>query len=670
MSTFEPSHLAHALRFLSMDAVENAKSGHPGMPMGMADIATVLWRQYLSHSPQHPEWWNRDRFVLSNGHGSMLLYALLHLSGYALTIEDIKSFRQLHSKTPGHPEYGITPGIETTTGPLGQGVSNAVGFALAEQLLGQQFNTSDFPIINHFTYAFVGDGCLMEGISHEVCALAGTWKLGKLIVFYDDNGISIDGDVGGWMTESVPARFRAYGWQVIEAVDGHDTKSIEEAIQQARANLVQPTLIACKTKIGFGSPNKAGTGDVHGSPLGASEIAETRSALNWPHAPFEIPASIYNAWNACAVGSQRVEKWEALWSAYQAAYPEKAQQLSVRMNREITDEYKAAASKLIDDAIAETKTLATRQSSKRALEQLAPVEPLLLGGSADLSGSNLTDWKGCTPLHTGGVSYIHYGVREFGMAAIMNGLYLHGGFIPYGGTFLVFSDYSRNAIRLSALMKLGVIQVLTHDSIGLGEDGPTHQPVEHAASLRYIPGLSVWRPADYLETAVAWLVSIEEARMKPARPSALLFSRQGLPALPGASHERVEAIRRGGYILVEASQTPQIIVLATGSEVHLAVEARTRLEAQGIACRVVSMPSTTRFDAQDAGYRAEVLPRDIPVIAVEAALADFWYKYTGHTGEIIAMTSFGESAPAAHLFKHFGITVEAIVNAGARLSAT
>lgn len=668
MLILDYSYLAHAVRFLAIDAVEMAKSGHPGMPMGMADIATVLWKKHLSHSPQNPVWWNRDRFVLSNGHGSMLLYALLHLTGYELSLDDLKAFRQLHSKTPGHPEYGMTPGVETTTGPLGQGISTAVGFALAEKLLANEFNTSDCSIVDHHTYVFLGDGCLMEGVSHESCALAATWKLNKLIAFYDDNGISIDGDVSGWMTESVADRFVAYGWNVIRAIDGHNAAAINDAVQQAKTS-DKPTLIICKTVIGFGSPAKQGSEHVHGSPLGAFEVQATRDALGWTHAPFEIPAELYAEWDAKLEGAHREHAWNNLWATYQAKYPEKAELFSARMTKKASASYLQAAEQLVADALSETKAIASRQASKRALDFLAPAEPTLLGGSADLSGSNLTDWKGSVPLHLGGASYISYGVREFGMAAIMNGLYLHGGFIPYGGTFLVFSDYARNAIRLSALMRLGVIQVLTHDSIGLGEDGPTHQPVEHAACLRYIPNLVVWRPADYLETAVAWLVAIESARAIPAQPSALLLSRQALPVLPNLTQERVELIRKGGYILLEPSVKPQLVLLATGSEVHLVVDAAKQLESEGIATRVVSMPSTTCFDAQSDAYRDHVLPRDLPVVAVEAATADFWYKYVGRNGEIIAMRSFGESAPASALFKHFGITVDAVVAAGKRVLA-
>ncbi|MES2207519.1 MAG: transketolase [Pseudomonadota bacterium] len=668
MSFVDFSHLSNALRFLAVDAVELAKSGHPGMPMGMADIATVLWRKYLSHSPKNINWWNRDRFVLSNGHGSMLLYALLHLSGYELSIDDLKAFRKLHSKTPGHPEYRMTVGVETTTGPLGQGLSNAVGFALAESLLSKEFNTEDISLIDHYSYAFVGDGCLMEGISHEACALAATWKLNKLIVFYDDNGISIDGEVIGWMSESVPDRFRAYGWNVIDQVNGHNEKSIDEAIDQAKKSLDKPTLIICKTNIGHGSPNKAGTESVHGSPLGTQEILATRESLTWTHEPFVIPEEIYTEWSALAKSDIDVANWEAKWILYQERYPAKALALKQRMEKQASDAYEKAAAALLEEAINEKAPFATRQSSKKALDKLAPFEPLLLGGSADLSGSNLTDWKGSKPLHNGGINYISYGVREFAMAAIMNGLYLHGGFIPYGGTFLVFSDYSRNAIRLAALMKLGVIHVLTHDSIGLGEDGPTHQPVEHAASLRYIPGLVVWRPGDYLETAVAWLSAIEYARQKLAKPAALLLSRQSLPALPNATKDRIELIKKGGYVLVEASNNePELIIIGTGSEVHLAVEARERLEAKGLKVRVVSMPSTSLFDLQTVEYRTSVLPKSLPVIAVEAGLADFWYKYTGHSGAIIGMNTFGESAPASDLFKHFGITVDAIVEAANHL---
>jgi len=653
--------MANAIRMLAVDAVEKAKSGHPGAPMGMADIAEVLWNRHLKHNPRNPHWPDRDRFVLSNGHGSMLIYALLHLTGYDLPMSELKNFRQLHSKTAGHPEVGVTPGVETTTGPLGQGISNAVGMALAEKLLAAEFNQPDATLVDHFTYVFMGDGCMMEGISHEACALAGTLRLSKLIAFYDDNGISIDGHVQGWFTDDTPARFTAYGWHVIPAVDGHDPAALDAAIRAAKAQsgaaTGKPTLICCKTVIGQGSPNKAGTHDVHGAALGAAEVAATRDALGWPHAPFDIPADVAAAWNAVERGAAAEQAWQQRFAAYRAAHPVQAAEFQRRMAGDLPDSWAEQLPAVLERIAGNTNAVATRKASQNALDALAPLLPEFFGGSADLTGSNLTNFKGCTKAgrDTWG-NHLSYGVREFGMAAIMNGMALHGGLIPYGGTFLTFSDYSRNAIRMAALMKLRVIHVFTHDSIGLGEDGPTHQSVEHVPSLRIIPGLDVWRPADSLETAVAWAHAIERRN----GPSALCLSRQNLPPLTRI--DQVEAIRKGGYVLSDMDGA-QAAIIATGSEVEIALKAQAELAAQGVATRVVSMPSTNVFDRQPEAYQDSVLPLALPAVAIEAAHPDFWRKYVGRTGVVIGIASFGESAPAPQLYQHFGITAERVVNA-------
>lgn len=650
---------ANAIRALSMDAVQKANSGHPGAPMGMADIAEVLWRDYLKHNPQNPNFADRDRFVLSNGHGSMLIYSLLHLTGYDLSIDDLKNFRQLHSKTPGHPEYGYTPGVETTTGPLGQGIANAVGFAIAEKVLGAQFNREGHTIVDHNTYVFLGDGCMMEGISHEVCSLAGTLGLGKLIAFYDDNGISIDGEVEGWFTDDTPKRFEAYGWQVIRNVDGHDAEEIKMAIETARKTTDQPTLICCKTTIGFGSPNKQGKEECHGAPLGNDEIALTRAALGWNHGPFEIPADIYAEWDAKEAGAAAEAAWNEKFAAYAAAHPELASEFKRRMAGELPGDFAEKASAYIQEVAAKGETIASRKASQNALNAFGPLLPEFLGGSADLAGSNLTLWKGCKGVSAEDASgnYIFYGVREFGMSAIMNGIALHGGFVPYGATFLIFMEYARNAVRMSALMKQRVLYVFTHDSIGLGEDGPTHQPIEQLASLRGTPNLDTWRPADAVESAVAWKYAIERAD----GPSALVFSRQNLPHQPRDA-QQLSDIERGGYVLKDSVGEPELILIATGSEVGLAVAAYDKLTADGRKVRVVSMPSTSVFDQQDAAYKQAVLPLQVGArIAIEAAHADFWYKYVGLEGRIIGMTSFGESAPAPALFEHFGFTVDNIV---------
>jgi transketolase len=650
------TRMAHALRFLAIDAVEAAKSGHPGAPMGMADIAVALWSRHLKHSPANPLWADRDRFVLSNGHGSMLLYGLLHLTGYDLPIGELRNFRQLHSKTPGHPELGMTPGVETTTGPLGQGLTNAVGFALAEKLLGDEFNRPGFPIVNHHTYVFLGDGCLMEGISHEACSLAGALKLNKLIALYDDNGISIDGQVAPWFADNTVQRFQAYGWNTIGPIDGHDVDAVDRAITDARKSSDRPTLILCRTVIGKGSPNRGGTAKAHGEALGEKEIALTRAALDWPHAPFEIPADLHSAWNARAAGSDREATWNAAFASYRAAHPALAAEFERRMKGELPADFKATTASLVADFGASAESIASRKASQKALAVLGPKVPELLGGSADLTGSNLTDFPGCGAVRGGehGGRHINYGVREFGMAAIMNGMALHGGVIPYGGTFLTFSDYSRNAVRMAALMKLRVIHVFTHDSIGLGEDGPTHQPVEHAASLRLIPNLDVWRPGDAAETAVAWGQAIANG----TRPSALLLSRQNLPAQP-RTPQQLQDIARGGYVLSDRANA-RAVVLATGSELGLAMDAQKLLDAQGIAVRIVSVPSTTAFDRQDVRYRNEVLGVGLPRIAVEAGVTRFWGQY----GCVAALgiDSFGESAPAGDLFKHFGLTAENLAN--------
>ncbi|UEM20454.1 transketolase [Skermanella mucosa] len=649
--------LANALRILAIDAVEKAKSGHPGMPMGMADIAETLWNRHLRHDPADPRWPDRDRFVLSNGHGSMLLYGLLHLTGYDLPLDELKGFRQLHSRTPGHPEWGITPGVETTTGPLGQGICNAVGMALAERLLADEFNRPGHVIVDHRTFVFVGDGCLMEGISHEACSLAGTLGLEKLVVFYDDNGISIDGHVQGWFTDDTPARFEAYGWRVIRDVDGHDPAALDDAFARALAPDGKPVLVCCKTVIGWGAPKKAGTHDVHGAPLGADETAATRQALGWPHPAFEIPAEIRDAWDARARGAKLRQDWQRRFDAYAAEHPDLAAEFTRRIAGRLPDDFAERADGFIAATAEAAQAAATRKSSQRAIEALAPLLPELLGGSADLTGSNLTNWPACrTVSGTGGGNYVHYGVREFGMTAIVNGIALHGGYIPFGGTFLVFSDYSRNALRLSALMGLGTIQVFTHDSIGLGEDGPTHQPIEHAASLRLIPNMDVWRPCDALETAVAWRAAVE----RRDGPTSLLLSRQNLPAQSGGA-ERGRAAARGGYVLADPEAgTPELVLIATGSEVPLAMAARDLLAADGIAARVVSMPSTTVFDRQDAAYRNAVLGTGVPRLAIEAGRTDGWWKYVGLDGAVIGIDRFGESAPAEALFPFFGLTPERV----------
>ncbi|MDK9772456.1 transketolase [Vibrio sp. B181a] len=659
-------YLANAIRALSMDGVQQANSGHPGAPMGMADIAEVLWRSHLNHNPSNPEWADRDRFVLSNGHGSMLIYSLLHLAGYELSIDDLKNFRQLHSKTPGHPEYGYAPGIETTTGPLGQGITNAVGMAMAEKALAAQFNKEGHDIVDHFTYVFMGDGCLMEGISHEACSLAGTLGLGKLIAFWDDNGISIDGHVEGWFSDDTPKRFESYGWHVIPAVDGHDSEAINAAIEAAKAD-PRPTLICTKTIIGFGSPNKSGSHDCHGAPLGAEEIAATRKELGWEHGPFEIPQEVYAEWSAKEAGAAKEAAWDEKFAAYEAAYPELAAEFKRRVNGDLPAEWEEKANQIIADFQANPANIASRKASQNALEAFGQMLPEFMGGSADLAPSNLTMWSGSKSLEANDFSgnYIHYGVREFGMTAIMNGIALHGGFVPYGATFLMFMEYARNAMRMAALMKIQNIQVYTHDSIGLGEDGPTHQPVEQIASLRLTPNMSTWRPCDQVESAVAWKLAIE----RKDAPSALIFSRQNL-AQQERTAEQVADIAKGGYILKDSDGKPELILIATGSEVELAVKAAEQLTAEGKKVRVVSMPATDTFDKQDAAYRESVLPSDVTArIAVEAGIADFWYKYVGFDGRIIGMTTFGESAPADQLFEMFGFTVENVVNTAKELLA-
>ena len=650
------SALANAIRMLSMDAVQQANSGHPGMPMGMADIAESLWRHHLKHNPANPKWADRDRFVLSNGHGSMLLYSLLHLSGYDLSIDDLKAFRQWHSKTPGHPEYGYAPGVETTTGPLGQGITNAVGMALAEKILAGEFNREGFSIVDHRTWVFLGDGCLMEGISHEACSLAGTWGLGKLIAFYDDNGISIDGDVEGWFTDDTMKRFEAYGWQVIPAVDGHDFTALDAAIAAAKADTTRPTLICCRTKIGKGAPNKEGGHDVHGAPLGATEIAAARAHLGWAHGPFEIPADIAQAWNGREAGATAEADWDALFAAYAAHYPTEAAEFTRRVAGQLPADWAAHAAAAIEKINAKGETIATRKASQNAIEAFAPALPELLGGSADLASSNLTLWSGSKGVsrETSG-NYVYYGVREFGMAAIMNGITLHGGLKPYGATFLMFSEYARNALRMAALMKINPIFVFTHDSIGLGEDGPTHQPVEQTATLRLIPNMDVWRPADTVESAVAWQAGVE----RQEGPTTLIFSRQNLPFVP-RSAAQIAAIRQGGYVVKDA-EGAQAVLIATGSELELALNAQAQLAEQGIAVRVVSMPSTNVFDRQEAAYRAAVLPKGLPRVAIEAGVSDGWYKYVGLEGAVVGLDHFGESAPAKKLFEAFGFTVENVV---------
>ena len=656
---------ANAIRALSMDAVQKANSGHPGAPMGMADIAEVLWRDFLKHNPSNPKFADRDRFVLSNGHGSMLIYSLLHLTGYDLGIEDLKNFRQLHSRTPGHPEYGYTPGVETTTGPLGQGIANAVGFAIAEKVLGAQFNRDGHQIVDHFTYAFLGDGCMMEGISHEVCSLAGTLGLGKLVAFYDDNGISIDGEVEGWFTDDTPARFEAYGWQVIRNVDGHDAEEIKMAIETARKTDDRPTLICCKTTIGFGSPNKGGKEDCHGAPLGIEEIALTRATLSWNHGPFEIPADIYAEWDAKQTGAAAEAEWDQRFAAYATAFPELASEFKRRVAGELPADFAEKTAAYIQEVAAKGETIASRKASQNTLNAFGPLLPEFLGGSADLAGSNLTLWKGCKGVSADDASgnYMFYGVREFGMSAIMNGVALHGGFVPYGATFLIFMEYARNAVRMASLMKQRVLFVYTHDSIGLGEDGPTHQPIEQLASLRGTPNLDTWRPCDAVESAVAWKYAIE----RNDGPSALIFSRQNLPH-QSRDAQQLADVARGGYVLKDCAGEPELILISTGSEIGLAVTAYDKLTAEGRQVRVVSMPSTSVFDQQDAGYKQAVLPLQVGArIAIEASHADYWYKYVGLEGRIIGMTTFGESAPAPALFEEFGFTVESILETAAEL---
>ena len=665
MSIPEPelaSQMANAIRMLAVDAVEQAKSGHPGAPMGMAEIAEVLWNRHLKHNPANPAWADRDRFVLSNGHGSMLLYALLHLTGYDLAVDELKRFRQLHSKTPGHPEVGITPGVETTTGPLGQGLANAVGMALAEKLLAAEFNREGHMVVDHHTYVFMGDGCLMEGISHEACSLAGTLRLSKLIALYDDNGISIDGHVEGWFTDDTPKRFEAYGWHVIPKVDGHDPAAVDAALRAARAQAARPdgkpTLICCQTVIGQGSPGKAGTHDVHGAALGADEVQATRDALGWSHAPFELPAEVAQAWDARERGRAAEHAWRERFEAYRTTFPEAAAAFERRMQGDLPADFASRLPALFEAIAARPDAIATRKASQNALDALAPLLPELFGGSADLTGSNLTNFKGCTVAGRDRAgNHLSWGVREFGMAAALNGMALHGGFIPYGGTFLTFSDYSRNAVRMAALMRLRVIHVFTHDSIGLGEDGPTHQSVEHVPSLRLIPNLDVWRPADGLETAVAWASAIERAD----GPTALTLSRQNLPNLTGGK-VAAGTIRRGGYVLSDM-EGAQAVLIGTGSELTVAMAAQAALAGEGIATRVVSMPCTNVFDRQDAAYQDAVLPPHLPAVAVEAAHPDFWRKYVGRTGAVVGIASFGESAPAKDLYAHFGITAQCVADA-------
>ncbi|HDZ8834830.1 TPA: transketolase [Aeromonas dhakensis] len=651
--------LANAIRALSMDAVQKANSGHPGAPMGMADIAEVLWRSHLKHNPNNPKWADRDRFILSNGHGSMLLYSLLHLSGYDLSIDDLKNFRQLHSRTPGHPEYGYAPGVETTTGPLGQGITNAVGMAIAEKAMAEQFNQPGHDIVDHYTYAFMGDGCLMEGISHEACSLAGTLQLGKLIAFWDDNGISIDGHVEGWFTDDTVKRFEAYGWHVIPAVDGHSPEAINAAIEAAKAETGKPTLICCRTIIGYGSPNKSGSHDCHGSPLGNDEIAAARAFLKWDHAPFVIPADIAAEWNGQEKGAKLEADWAAKFAAYEAAHPTLAAEFKRRTAGELPANWAAESAKIIETLQANPAKIATRKASQNSLEAFGKLLPEFMGGSADLAPSNLTMWSGSKSLTNDDASgnYIHYGVREFGMSAIMNGIALHGGFIPYGATFLMFMEYARNALRMAALMKQRAIFVYTHDSIGLGEDGPTHQPVEQIASLRLTPNMSTWRPCDQVESAIAWKHAIE----RTDGPTALIFSRQNLAQMDRSAQQLADTAK-GGYVLKDCAGKPELILIATGSEVELAAAAYEQLTAKGRAVRVVSMPATDVFDAQSAEYKESVLPASVTKrVAIEAGIADYWYKYVGFGGKIIGMTTFGESAPAELLFKEFGFTVENVV---------
>jgi len=656
--------LANAIRALSMDAVQQANSGHPGAPMGMADIAQVLWTDFLKHNPTNPNWADRDRFILSNGHGSMLIYSLLHLTGYDLSIEDLKNFRQLHSKTPGHPEYGYAPGVETTTGPLGQGITNAIGMAIAERSLAASFNKEGHDIVDHHTYTFLGDGCLMEGISHEACSLAGTLGLGKLIAFWDDNGISIDGDVEGWFTDDTPKRFEAYGWQVI-SVDGHNPEEIKAAIISAKAETTKPTMICCKTIIGFGSPAKQGTHDCHGAPLGHDEIAATRKALGWNHGPFEIPADVYAGWDNKEQGQAAEQSWDEKFAAYAAAYPELAAEYKRRVNNELPAEWETKSSAYIADLQANQGNIATRKASQNCIEAYGAILPELLGGSADLAPSNLTMWSGTKAITADDATgnYIHYGVREFAMAAIINGIALHKGFVPYGATFLMFMEYARNALRMSAIMKQRSIQVFTHDSIGLGEDGPTHQPVEQIASLRLTPNMNTWRPCDSVESAVAWKFAIESVDA----PSSLIFSRQNLKP-QARDAQQLADVAKGGYVLIDSATPAEIILIATGSEVQLAVESAAELTAQGKAVRVVSIPCTEQFELQSAEYKESVLPAAVTKrVAIEAGIADYWYKYVGLNGAVIGMTTFGESAPADQLFEMFGFTVDNVVNTAINL---
>ena len=664
MTTPNRTELANAIRALAMDAVQKANSGHPGAPMGMADIAEVLWRHHLQHNPKNPHWADRDRFVLSNGHGSMLLYALLHLTGYDLSMEEIKNFRQLHSKTPGHPEVDVTPGVETTTGPLGQGLANAVGMALAEREMARTFNRDGIDIVDHFTYVFLGDGCMMEGISHEVCSFAGTQGLGKLIAFYDDNGISIDGKVEGWFRDNTPMRFAAYGWQVIPNVNGHNPAEIEAALSEAKTDSSKPTLICCKTIIGKGSPNMAGTDKVHGAALGDKEIAATRAAIGWPYPPFEIPPHVYAAWDATQQGAALEARWDATFKAYAQQFPALSAEFTRRMAGDLPTNFADIANNIVANANAKTETVATRKASQLAIEGFAAQIPEMLGGSADLTGSNLTNWSGSKALSDiRGGNYINYGVREFGMTAIASGIALHGGFIPYTGTFLTFSDYSRNGLRMTALMKLRNISVFTHDSIGLGEDGPTHQSVEHVASLRLIPQMDLWRPCDTVEAATAWA----HALARKHGPTCLVFSRQNSP-FQNRDAATLANVAKGGYVLSKEAGQLTAVIIATGTEVGLAMDAQKALASEGVHVRVVSMPSTFQFDKQDATYRDSVLPKGVPRVAIEAGVTDYWRKYVGLDGAVIGIDSFGESAPAGVLYKHFGITVEALVKAAKVLS--
>jgi len=658
MSNSSRRHLANAVRALAMDGVQKANSGHPGAPMGMADIAEVLWNDFMKHNPTNPKWADRDRFILSNGHGSMLIYSLLHLTGYDLGIDDLKQFRQLHSRTPGHPEYGYAPGVETTTGPLGQGITNGVGMALAEKTLAAQFNKPGHEIVDHNTYVFLGDGCLMEGISHEACSLAGTLGLGKLVAFWDDNGISIDGHVEGWFSDDTPGRFEAYGWQVIRGVDGHDADEIRQAIETAKAESDKPTMICCKTVIGFGSPNLSGTHDCHGAALGHDEIALVRKELGWDAAPFEIPSDVYEGWDNKDAGATAESDWDTRFAAYTAEFPAEAAEFTRRINNELSADWDAGADAFIAEVAAEGATIASRKASQNSIEALAKITPEFLGGSADLAGSNLTLWSGAKPVVKDPAgNYVNYGVREFGMAAMINGVSLHGGFVPYGATFLMFSEYARNALRMAALMKVRHIEVFTHDSIGLGEDGPTHQPVEQTATLRMIPNMDVWRPCDAVESAVSWKVAIKNV----TGPTSLIFSRQNL-AHQDRSAEQIKLIERGGYILKDCAGTPDAIIIATGSEVSLAMEAAAALTDKKV--RVVSMPSTNAFDAQDAAYKESVLPSSVTArVAVEAGVTGFWAKYVGLNGKVIGIDTFGESAPAGELFKMFGITTDAVIAA-------